>query len=43
MANKALTDYQEYLATATKRSFARAERFEVHFNILPITKFFSKL
>ena len=33
MANKALTDYQEYLATATKRSFARAERFEVHFNI----------
>ncbi len=33
MANKALTDYQEYLANASKRSFARAERFEVHFNI----------
>ena len=33
MAKKAFTDYAKYLSTASKRTFARAERFEVSFDV----------
>ena len=33
MAKKAFTDFKQYLSTASKRTFARAERFEVSFDV----------